>query len=179
MVISYNRLVLPENCIFGITKGCYTWLTQTVGEANSYCEKADASCDIYLTGSFCPIESGMYTIYSTGTIQASWDRYFSFDGIERGLNTNFSVVLHANKCYPFSLVAAASLYAEGSISIQRNGGIQYYLNSTESITCSFNGCLNGGETKNNCVDNTTQCAMPKYNPTYSYILMIFCFLTSS
>ena len=65
-------------------------------------------------------------------------------------NEKRSFLMYSGQCYSYSMYIGEYESSSGKIQVQRRGYDFSILNSSLSITCSYDGCINGGKAKHNC-----------------------------
>ena len=143
-----------NQCIFGVS--AYQWKHDTVVIPTTTIEynvSAEANADTCLWGSFCPLISGSYKLEFNGTVNSQYCHYFYFinmneENVLPGIKRN--IYLRAGKCYPFSMCSCDLSYTYSTISVQLNDNLPYIPNSTELISCQYDGYLNKLIFKNKC-----------------------------
>ena len=164
-----------ENCVSGVIAFGTNLQQHVIDEA--FIENIQSSSsDSNLEGSFCPIKSGIYTLTFEGTV-CQWKHYFTFASSAQ-IDTPKSIVRHLykNMCYSYYIYSACTSYTYSKITVQLEGTSAYILNSTESITCLYDGCTNGMLENNNCLPiqpNTCECI----NKFKTNIIMLSVFIS--
>ena len=148
MFISFFYFIfsIPENCIPGITNG--NWVPSglvfrliTIGIAQS----SPSWADVGFIGSFCPPETGKYSIILEGTYSSSCDHQsiYRFNNISYPNRNGGYQYLKNGYCYSYRYWASTCSYGtSGSIYYQKEGFSKILMNSSVSYGCDLSFCKN-------------------------------------
>ena len=135
-----------SKCIFGATAGFFQQDTFFTPNATIEYKRPGKSADTWLYGSFCPLVSGYYTLNFTGVvsiINPTWNHKSYFMQKEYEIpNVLHDQSLEKGMCYSFKIVSADQNYTYCTLSVQLNDNIPYIPNSTELISCQYDGYFN-------------------------------------
>ena len=166
-----------ENCKPGITAYGSNIPQKTIEEAYFENRQGYSSSDTYMQGSFCPKISGIYNITFEGTV-CVWDSYFTFV-TDTHMNQPNSIIKHLykNMCYSYYIQSHCITYSYSKITIKIPNHERYVLNSSESITCSYTGCVNGMLESNHCLPiSTYTCQNELHFNLFNKYVSIFIFI---
>ena len=144
----------PEKCAFGVTGYNYDDLYFIIPNATiSYTSRPELSADTAILGSFCPLITGSYLLDFDGVKSLKYDHYSVFRNKTYGLPYRLeNQYLKKGVCYSFKILSTDTGYTYSTLSVQLNDNPPYIPNSTELLTCQFDGCLNGA-TSEDCSFN--------------------------
>ena len=163
---------IPSECKRGaLVKGWSSW--QTISNTLTYSRNATDHADIHMSGSFCPLISGPYTITINGEHDSNYCHYYKFDTKTGNHSETLQLNLYQGKCYYFVIGSCAISHASVNMSVKIDGS-SYIPTIPEIYSCRITDCINGGNYKNNCIKRYT-CSC-KFDNKVKYSIYIMCFI---
>jgi len=153
---------LPKECITGVTHVCFTQ-ESTIGMYADFTCTLSGSSDSVIYGSFCPKYTDTYTFYPKGTLnnpehyhsfKFDDDVYESYDPITR--------FLYAERCHYYEVYSGELETSSVSLEVSSTKHGRYLINGTESLTCNYRKCANGGNVLNRCIVYDKTCKDIRY-----------------
>ena len=109
----------------------------------SYTRPSGVSADTKLNGSFCPLISGYYRLEFIGVADSRYSHYSYFMKKKYELpNTLQNQYLEKGMCYSFVVYSCNLEYSYCTFKVQLNGNPSYIPNSTELLSCEYDGYIN-------------------------------------
>ena len=146
----HPKAKINAECIPGVKTTCYGKTAVNSITAEVSCN-TNTHADSQIIGSFCPIFTDTYTFYPTGSITNSqYTHNLIIKGVTISFNEEKSFFMYSGQCYPYNMIIADMTSTSGKIQVKRKGYSFSVLNSSLSIACQYDGCINGGRAKRNC-----------------------------
>ena len=142
---------IPSNCFAGVNHSCWGGGTTVKIIANQTCTNSGSS-DSSISGSFCPKYTDTYTFHPNGTLIVPQHLHqFVLDDETYTYNDVVTKLIYAGSCHYYQVYAAEFSMASAILEVSSTKHGRYIINETESLTCKYRKCVNGGKISNHCI----------------------------
>ena len=167
-------LNIPSDCERGalVEDGWGSRWKKTYSSLN-YTQYDQEHADVIISGSFCPLISGLYSISIDGKTDTDFCNDYTFDTKSGEHPITLNQNLYRGMCYYFYIKSCHGSMASVQMLVTVDGS-SYVPSIPEIYTCKITECINGGNYQRNCIKrNTCTC---KIDNKFKYSLFILCFL---